>query len=222
MDSLWTEYGGERYHVLGIEITDPELVFRTKKVIKCCLGLLVVLIVRTALLLLIDEPVAPTVLSLLFNLAIPAFGYLGARDGSSSLMCIFVTLMVINAANAVAVLCLVGYAYSAGVPQRGENGVIRPFQMTPSVWVQVALIAVWALMALIAAFHANKLFSKLSQGESIAERHNDDPEIGLPEIQADEPDSFGLSALHERDLDDEFNSPMRRKGFEMKQISPSE
>ena len=226
---MWTEYAGERYHVLGIEITDPELVIRTKKVISCCMGLLIVLIVRTVLLLLIDEPAGATVLSLLFNLAIPAFGYLGARDGSSSLMCIFVTLMVVNAANAIAVLCLVAYAYSTGLPQRQSDGSIAPFRLTMSVWVQVGLLAAWALMALIASFHANKLFSKLAQGEAIAERHNDDPEIGLPEINTkldmDEPDSFGLPSmpLHERDLDEEFNSPIRRKSSVSKQhLSPRE
>ena len=241
MDSLWTEYAGERYHVLGIEITDPELVTRTKKVIKCCFGLLAVLLIRTALLLLIDEPAGATILSLLFNLAIPAFGYLGARDGSSTLMCIFVTLMILNAANAIAVLFLVAYAYIAGLPQRDSVGGIHPFQMTPSVWVQVFLIAAWSVMALVAAFHANKLFNKLAQGDAIAERHNDDPEIGLPEINTAldvEPDSFGLprrSVLQERVFEEEFNSPTRRKKGrsasggssvtsprELRQMTPSE
>ena len=182
MESLWTEYGGERYHVLGIAITDPELVSRTKRVIRCCLGLLAVLIVRTVILLLIDEPIATTVLSLLFNLSIPAFGYLGARDGSSTLMGIFVALMVLNAANALAVLGMVAFAVITQLPQRGSDGSYHPFIMTTSIWLQVILILAWAVMAVVAAYHANKLLSKLSQGEAIAEVYNDDPEIGLPEI----------------------------------------
>ncbi len=160
MDSLWTEYEGERYHVLGIAITDPELVGRTKRVIRCCIGLLGVLIVRTIILLMINEPVGTTLLSLLFNVSIPAFGYLGARDGSSSLMCIFVALMILNAANAIAVLFMVGYACLTGLPQKRTDGTYQEFQMTPSMWIQVFLIFAWALMALIASFHANKLFNK--------------------------------------------------------------
>ena len=246
MDSLWTEYEGERYHVLGIAITDPELVSRTKRVIRCCLGLLVVLIVRTVILLLLDEPIATTVLSLLFNLSIPAFGYLGARDGSSTLMCIFVALMFLNAANALAVLGMVAFAVIAQLPQRDSDGSYHPFIMTTSIWLQVILILAWAIMALVAAYHSNKLLSKLSQGEAIAEVYNDDPEIGLPEIdtkldmndEASGAAAFGLPE-HERTtskksnvLDEDFSpaanvSSSRRRSAspassaqEMRQLSP--
>jgi len=148
---------------------------------------------------MMDEPIATTVLSLLFNLSIPAFGYLGARDGSATLMCIFVALMTLNAANAIAVLAMVAYAVYAEIPQRQSDGSYAPFRMTATIWVQVVLILGWAIMAIIAAYHSNKLCSKLSQGEAIAERYNDDPEIGLPEIDTkldmndyEPPASFGL------------------------------
>lgn len=217
MDSLWTEYEGERYHVLGIAITDPELVGRTKRVIRCCIGLMGVLIIRTVILLMINEPVGTTLLSLLFNVSIPAFGYLGARDGSSSLMCIFVALMILNAANAIAVLFMVGYAVLTGLPQKRADGTFQAFEMTPSMWVQVFLIFAWALMALIAAYHANKLFNKLATGEAVAERYNDDPEIGLPEIDTKleeiEPDSFGLPMSATR-----RNNPL---GEEMDDLTPT-
>jgi hypothetical protein len=131
---------------------------------------------------MMDEPIGTTILSLLFNLSIPAFGYLGARDGSATLMCIFVGLMMLNAANAVAVLAMVAYAVASGMPQRQADGTYEDFHMTATIWVQVILILGWAIMAIIAAYHSNKLCSKLSQGEAIAERYNDDPEIGLPEI----------------------------------------
>jgi hypothetical protein len=242
MDSLWTEYEGERYHVLGIAITDPELVSRTKRVIRCCLGLLVVLIVRTVILLLLDEPIATTALSLLFNLSIPAFGYLGARDGSSTLMCIFVALMFLNAANALAVLGMVAFAVIAQLPQRDSEGTYHPFIMTTSIWLQVILILAWAVMALVAAYHSNKLLSKLSQGEAIAEVYNDDPEIGLPEIDTKLDLSEGAAAFglpeNERGtskkshvLDEDFSpanmSSSRRRSAspassarEMRQLSP--
>ena len=233
MDSLWHDYRGETYHVLGLEIADPELIFRTRRVIQCCVGLLVVLVARTVGLLLIGESATTAVLSVLFSLSIPAFGYLGARDGSSTLMCIFVALMTLNAANAVAILGMVAYAVSAGVPQRAPDGSTRPFQMTTSVWVQVVLISAWAGMALIASYQVNKLFNKLAQGDAIAAAHQTDTEVGLPQIDTNldeagvEPGSFGLpsgGALHERDVDDEITSPIRRKkaGREMKQLSPQE
>lgn len=235
MEGLFNDYAGQRYHVLGIQIVDPELIFRTRKVIRCCFGLLAVLIIRTVVLLLLGESVATTILSILFNLSIPAFGYLGARDGNASLMCIFVALMTLNAANALAVLFIVAYAAATGLPQRGQDGSVHPFEMTVSVWTQVILISAWAAMALIASFHSNKLFSKLAQGDSIIETENPDAEIGMPQIDSKgdddniEPNSFGLpmnnSALYERDVDDELNSPVRRKrqtSQEMLKLSPIE
>ena len=231
MDALWTEYAGQRYHVLGIEFSDPTLIFRTKRVIQCCIGLLAVLIIRTILLLAIGEPVGSTLLSLLFNISIPAFGYLGARDGSSTLMCIFVALMVLNAANALAVIAMIIYAAQLNIPQRGADGAFHPFKMTASVWVQTVLISIWAIMALLGAFHANKLMNRLADEDVAAGHRNTDAEVGLPSMDTKldeiEPDSFGLpSALHERDVDDEFNSPTRRKrnsnAREMRQLSPQE
>ena len=241
MNSLWTEYEGERYHVLGIAITDPDLVSRTKRVIRCCLGLVVVLIVRTVILLLLDEPIATTVLSLVFNLSMPAFGYLGARDASSTLMCIFVALMLLNATNALVVLGMVAFAVIARIPQRDSDGSYHPFIMTTSIWLQVLLILAWAIMALVAAYHSNKLLSKLSQGEAIAEVYNDDPEIGLPEIDTKldmNDDNGGVAAFglpeHDRGtskrsnvLDEDFSpasaSSARRRSaspHEMRQLSP--
>lgn len=229
MDSLWTEYAGQRYHVLGIEFSDPTLIFRTKRVIQCCIGLLAVLIIRTVLLLAIGEPTGSTLFSLLFNISIPAFGYLGARDGSSTLMCIFVALMVLNAANALAVIAMIIYASSLGIPQRGADGIFRPFTMTTSVWIQAVLISIWAIMALMGAYHANKLMNRLADEDITAGRRTGDAEVGLPSLDTKldeiEPDSFGLpSALHERDVEDEFNSPTRRKRQtrEMRQLSPQE
>jgi len=235
MDSLWTEHRGQRYHVLGIELSSPDLAHRTKRVVQCCIGLFTVLVVRTVLLLLIGEALSATLLSLLFNISIPAFGYLGARDGNSTLMCIFVALMLLNAANAVAVLSMVAYAWMIGLPQRDASGQVHPFTLTVSVWIQVILISAWAFMALLAAYHANKLFKNLSDEDERAEAHRKDPEAGLPPMETKlgeiEPDSFGLPSnfLHERDVDDELNSPTRRKrpggsasNRELKQLSPSE
>jgi hypothetical protein len=236
MDSLFTEMSGQRYHVLGIQIVDPDLIFRTKRVIQCCLGLLVVLLVRTIVLLMMGESAATTILSILFNMSIPAFGYLGARDGNATLMCIFVALMTLNAANAIAILFMVAYASITGLPQKGADGTTHPFQMTTSIWIQVILILAWAIMALVASFHANKLFNKLAQGDSIVAADGADTEVGLPQMDTKhddnlDPTSFGLpaspGALNERDIDDEFHSSLRRKKVsasprEMRQLSPQE
>ena len=214
MESIWTEHSGRRYHVLGIELTDPALIDRTKRVVQACIALLAILIVRGVLLLALGERVESTLLSLLFNLSIPAFGYLGARDGSSLLMCIFVGLMVLNAGNAIAVLVIISHAAITNAPQRLPSGLIQPFRMTPSIWVQVVLIGAWALMALIGAYHAYKLFAHLAKGDFA--RRTEDAELGLPQIdpKSIEPESFGLpvgGTLHERDIDDEIHSPVRRK-----------
>lgn len=236
MDDLWTEHRGQRYHVLGIELSDPGHVFLTKRVVHCCIGLMVVLGVRTILLLLIGDSLGTTLLSLIFNISIPAFGYLGARDGNSNLMCIFVALMLLNASNALAVLLMIGYAYIVGLPQEDSSGEVHPFRLTGTMWIQVLLILAWAFMALVAAYHANKLFKSLAEEEERAQAHRKDPEVGLPpmdsKLQEIEPESFGLPsmALHERDIDDELNSPTRRKkqkapsasSKEMRQLSPSE
>lgn len=234
MDSLWTEHRGQRYHVLGIELTDPGHVFQTKRVIHCCIGLMVVLAIRTFLLLIIGESLGATLLSLVFNISIPAFGYLGARDGNSSLMCVFVALMLLNAANALAILAMVAYASLTGLPQVDQSGEVHPFHLTVSMWIQVVLISAWAFMALVAAYHANNLFKSLSEEDQRAEAHRKDPEAGLPPMETQleeiEADSFGLpaGALHESDIDDELNSPIRRKkqgsvsSQEKKHNSPSE
>jgi hypothetical protein len=225
MESIWTEHSGQRYHVLGIELTDPALIDRTKKVVHTCFALLAILLIRAIILLAIGEPAGSTLLSFLFNLSIPAFGYLGARDGSSLLMCIFVALMTLNAANAIAVLVIVAHAALTHAPQKLPSGLVQPFTMTTSVWIQVGLIAAWAVMALIGAYHSYKLFTHLAKGDFA--RRTDDSEAGLPPIEKPgqmEPDSFGLpgsSTLHERDVDEELNSPVRRKrsgGTEMRPI----
>ena len=230
MESMWTEHSGQRYHVLGIELSDPALVDRTKRVVQACVALVAILIIRGVLLLAIGEPVGSTLVSLLFNFSIPAFGYVGARDGSSLLMCIFVGLMVLNAGNAIAVLVIISHAAITNAPQRLPSGVSQPFKMTASVWIQVVLIGAWALMALVGAYHAYKLFSHLSRGELT--RRSEDMEVGLPQMEIGssgmEPESFGLPSgageLHERDIDDEIHSPIRRKkveGTEMRNLKAS-
>ena len=217
MESIWTERAGQRYHVLGIELTDPTLIDRTKKVVHTCLALLVILLARAVILLAIGEPAGSTLLSLLFNLSIPAFGYLGARDGSSTLMCVFVALMALNAANAIAVLAIVSHAAITHAPQRLPSGEVRPFEMTNSVLIQVVLIAAWALMGLVGAYHSYKLFNHLAKGDFA--RPAEDTEVGLPQMDSRdkdgmEPESFGLpsgGSLQERDIDEELNSPVRKR-----------
>lgn len=210
MESIWTERAGQRYHVLGIELTDPNLIDRTKKVVHTCFALLAILLARAVILLAIGEPAGSTLLSLLFNLSIPAFGYLGARDGSSLLMCIFVALMALNAANAIAVLAVVSHAAITHAPQRLPSGDVRPFEITTAIMIQMVLIGAWALMALVGAYHSYKLFNHLAKGDFA--KPSDDTEVGLPQV---EPESFGLpvgGSLQERDIDDELNSPVRKRG----------
>jgi hypothetical protein len=139
------------------------------------------------------------------------------------LMCIFVGLMVLNAGNAIAVLVIISHAAITNAPQRLPSGLIQPFRMTPSIWVQVVLIGAWALMALVGAYHAYKLFAHLAKGDFA--RRTEDAEVGLPQMEPRssemEPESFGLpagGALHERDIDDEIHSPVRRKTVEMRGI----
>jgi hypothetical protein len=223
VDSIWTDFGGERYHVLGIAITDPDLVHRTRRVVQCCVGLVGVLIVRATILLTINEAIGTTLVSMIFNLAIPTFGYLGARDGSATLMCVFVAMMTINAANALALLAMILYVVIEKIPQRDPvTGRLVPFEMTKSVWAEIFLVTSWALMALVAAHHSRKLFAKLSQGEAVAERYNADPEIGLPEIDTkleEAPDVVGKPVnrgknipLQEMGIDDDFiDSPITRQ-----------
>ena len=71
--------------------------------------------------------------------------------------------------------------------------------------------------------------NRLADEDITAGRRTGDAEVGLPSLDTKldeiEPDSFGLpSALHERDVEDEFNSPTRRKRQtrEMRQLSPQE
>lgn len=227
MDSIWTEYSGRRYHVLGIELSDPDLISRTRRVVQICLGLLAVLLIRAVLLLIIGEPAGPTLLSLLFNISIPAFGYLGARDGSTLLMCMFVALMALNAANAIAVLAIITHAAITTPIQKTPNGELQVFKMTTSLWVQSFLIALWAIMAVIGAYHANKLFNHLSKGDFA--KRTEDPETGLPQIDTRNDDdndinTFGLPSndtLRERNVNDEFDSPVRRKDIELANVGQS-
>ena len=90
-------------------------------------------------------------------------------------------------------------------------------------------------MALVAAYHSNKLLSKLSQGEAIAEVYNDDPEIGLPEIDTKldmNDDNAGVAAFGLPELDrgaskrsnvlDEDFSPAATSSARRRSASPHE
>jgi hypothetical protein len=203
--------------LLGIELSDPVLIARTQKVVRISIGLVLVLIVRTVLLLIIGESVGPTLLSLAFNLSIPAFGYLGARDGSTMLMCMFVALMALNAGNAIAILVIIAHAAVTAPLVRSPTGDLVPFKLTTSLWVQSILIFAWALMALVGAYHAQKLYSHLAQGDFA--KRSEDPEAGLPQIEmTNEHESFNVpvgkpsnQVLQERGIDEELSSPTRKR-----------
>jgi hypothetical protein len=173
---LWTNFEGQRYHVLGLTISDPDLIKRTKNVVIACAALAVI----SVLTCLIEFKVrnkntsafVQVVLGLISSLSAPAFGYLGARRGSATLMCLFVALM--------AVLVGVSVTFILGVLT-----VLTTFDWTlltafyALLWVACGFFSAWA------AYNGNKLFAKLLQGEQIIEQT--DPEIGLPEIDTQLP-----------------------------------
>lgn len=107
------------------------------------------------------------ILGLLSSLSAPAFGYLGARRGSATLMCLFVSLMVVLAGMSVTIMLAVLVNFTA-IQWNLRNTVYV------LLWVACGAFSAWA------ALNGNQLFAKLLQGEQIIE--TTDPEIGLPEI----------------------------------------
>jgi hypothetical protein len=168
---LWTNYQGQRYHVLGLTISDPDLIKRTKNVVIACAAVAVISVLTCVLEFRMRDSMATgilqVILGLLSSLSAPAFGYLGARRGSATLMCLFVSLMVVLAGMAVTIMLAVLVHFSS-IQWSLRNTVYV------LLWFACGGFSAWA------AFNGNKLFAKLLQGEQIIE--NSDPEMGLPEI----------------------------------------
>ena len=230
MESISKEHSGRIYHVLGIEFSDSALMERSKRVVQSCMALLVIIIARGVTFLAMGEPVGPALLSLLFNFAIPAFGFLAARHSSRLLMGTFLGLMVLNAIVGIVVLVILSHAMTTNTPQRLPSGLIQPFKMSTSLWIQFGFIGPWVVLVLVGAYHAYKLFSHLLRGD-LALR-SEDAECELPQMEFGssgvEPQSFGLpsggGAFYERDIDVEFHSAIRRKkveGTEMRGLRSS-
>ena len=193
---LWTNYQGQRYHLLGLTISDPEVIKRTKNVIVACAAV-AVLSMLTCLIefSMLDSQatgILQVILGLSSSLSAPAFGYFGARRGSATLMCLFVSLMVVLVGMSATIMLAVLVSFSS---------IIWNFRNTVYVllWMACGGFSAWA------AFNGNKLFAKLLQGEQIIE--NSDPEIGLPEIDTQLP-VFDSTIPRQRigsDVDENFN-----------------
>jgi hypothetical protein len=207
---LWTNYQGQRYHVLGLTISDPDLIKRTKNVIVACAAVAVISVLTTLLEFKMRDSktagVLQVVMGLFSSLSAPAFGYFGARRGSATLMCLFVSLMVVLAGISATIMLAVISSW---------NYIMWNLRNTVYVllWVLCGAFSAWA------AFNGNKLFAKLLQGEQIIE--NADPEIGLPEIDTqlpvfDAPTGLGKRRVRDDDVDENFH----QDEVELKPIPP--
>lgn len=201
---LWTNYQGQRYHVMGLTISDPDLIKRTKNVVIACAAVAVISVLTCLIEFRMRDSKATgilqVILSLLSSLSAPAFGYLGARRGSATLMCLFVSLMVVLAGMSATIMLAVAVNFSS--IQWNLRNTVYVF-----LWILSGGFSAWA------AFNGNKLFAKLLQGEQIIE--NADPEIGLPEIDTRLPvfDSIGRPRVLLDDEDEELkdmNAATRR------------
>jgi hypothetical protein len=178
---LLRNHGGQKYSVLGLTIVEPELIKRTKNVILSCLALTLI----SLFVCLIEmraarqqsssssSYVVQPLLGLLSSLTAPAFGYFGARRGSATLMCMFVSLMVVNAG--LSITFVLAVIFTLGIPM--DSFMNFSYFL---LWVLSSGLSIWA------AYNGNKMFSKLLQGEQIIEEQKD-PEMALPEIDTQLP-----------------------------------
>jgi hypothetical protein len=204
---LWRHHAGQKYSVLGLTISDPELIRRTKNVVIASFALSVLSILTCILEIQAtharsDGRVAQALLGLISSLTAPAFGYLGARRGSATLMCMFVALMVVTA----------GTAGTFVVALIANIGTI-PFSWLlvwySFLWIFSGIFSAWA------AFNGNKLFAKLLEGEQIVDGTPQpgfvDQETVLPEIDTQLPNvnDIGRKRIFS-DFDESLPSPSKR------------
>ena len=206
---LWTNYQGQRYHVLGLTISDPDLIKRTKNVIVACSAVAVTSVLTTLIEFSLRDNQAVSIfqviIGLMSSLSAPAFGYFGARKGSATLMCLFVSLMVVLTGIAVTIMMAVFASF-------------RTIPWTLTIAIYVLLWAASGVFSAWAAFNGNKLFAKLLQGEQIIE--NSDPEIGLPEIDTQLP-VFDTEIGRKRLYSDEENFQEMKTVKDVSRRTPS-
>lgn len=166
---LWTHFKGQKYHVMGLTITDPEMVRRSRNVTVSCVALALIFLATSVIEYTANNQIVPTLLGLGSSLAAPAFGYLGARRGSATLMSLFIALMIVNALiSGMFVVALLTMA-----PNSNWRAVLVVYAL---LWVSGGSLSAWA------AYNGNKFFVKLIEGEQVV-----DNEMGAATIDSELP-----------------------------------
>ena len=173
---LFRQKAGQQYSVLGLNISDPEMMRHTTSVILSC-GILCIIAILTCIVEITQAlryssysgALTNSILGLISSLGAPAFGYMGVIKGSASFMCMFVALMMVNCAISVTFII-----------------ALLTVIQTPTKYIEwsylflsyLALILFSGAVSLFAAYHGNILFRKLFQGEQILEGDKKDTELG--------------------------------------------